>query len=214
MKTYIFLIYLLISWTNYCSSQTIDTIYYNKNDQIASPKNFNYYRIARQDSGIVKVFDYDKSGKMKMSGGFKSFDLNDPTGPFYYYKKNRIEKLDLFEPSKYQEILANYTGQLKNIPRQPDTLNLRIFFYNNKKVKWIGYITKKGIYSGPGVFFTDKGELSSMFTSFKGILNGECTYYKNNKIIITGSFKDGKPNGKWLYYSKDGKIRKTNIYHD
>jgi hypothetical protein len=139
---------------------------------------------------------------------------NSQSGPIYYYKKNRIIKLDLYEPSKYPEILATYESVLKSIPKQSDSLNLRIIFYKNKRVKWIGYISKKGIYFGPGLYLTRKGEPSSMFTSFNGNLNGDYVYYKKNKIIINGSFKDGKPYGEWQYYTKDGKVKKTRIYPD
>ena len=136
------------------------------------------------------------------------------TGPIYLYKHKRIDRLDLYKPSKYPEILENYKDQLKLIPAEPDSLNLRMVFYRNKSVEWIGYINSKGIYYGPGLFIKKNGDRDRMFTSFNGVLNGDCIYYKQNKIKIAGNFKNGKPHGEWTYYSKEGKIKKIRTYPD
>lgn len=194
---------------DFLNCQNIDTIFYDKNLNKASLKNYKYYRLVRHDADKVKVFDYSKSGQIQMSGSYKSIDFIDKTGPFFYYKGNRIEKLDIYEPFKYPEIVASYNSILTNLQQQPDSLNIRVLFHKNKRVRWIGYITKNEIYFGPGVFFTKKGQPKSMFTYNNGNLNGECVYYKKNRITMSGSFKDGKPYGEWHYYSKDGDIRKV-----
>jgi antitoxin component YwqK of YwqJK toxin-antitoxin module len=136
------------------------------------------------------------------------------TGPIYQYKHNRIDRLDLYEPSKYPIILETYKKLLERFPTQPDSLNIRVIYYKNQRVKWIGYIDNKDIYFGPGMYYTKNGDPDRMFTSFNGVLNGECIFYKKNKIQMAGSFKDGKPNGEWTYYTKGGKIKRTQYIRD
>ena len=39
-------------------------------------------------------------------------------------------------------------------------------------------------------------------------------YYENGQIWIEGNYKDGKEDGKWTFYNKDGSIYKVEEYKD
>jgi hypothetical protein len=158
MKKSLLLTYFLTFLPCFGFGQKIDTIYYDKHWNPVTSKKYKYYRIARQDSNCVRVFDYFKSGKIQMSGGYKSFDLIEQTGPFYYYKRNRIYNLDVYELSKYPDILAKYKGVLDNFPMQPDSLVLSIFFFNNNKVKSLYFRHKCCTLDGPRLDFLKNGD--------------------------------------------------------
>lgn len=110
-------------------------------------------------------------------------------------------------------------------------------FYNNGKLKSIGYITKKEKYNGRYREYYETGELLKEAVYNNGILQGEVkTYYKNGKLksiipykngIIEGvrsfyykngnpkekyNYIDGKENGTGYLYYKNGKIKQEENY--
>ena len=147
-----------------------------------------------------------------MSGGYKTFDYIDATGPFYYYKKNRIDNMELYEPSKYPNILAEYKSVLENIPRQPDSLKLYVGFFKNKRVSVIGYISKCCYSFGPWLYLTRTGKPSYSLTYESNIRNGPFVFYgSDSEILISGFYKNNKKDGKWLHYF-NGKLEHTTTY--
>jgi antitoxin component YwqK of YwqJK toxin-antitoxin module len=195
-------------------SQRVDTIYYNSKDQVVTKKKYDYYRIARQDSDRVKVFDYSKSGKIKMSGAFKTFNFTEETGPFYYYSNKRVTQLEIHQPSQYPEIYNKYKSFLDNMPKQPDSLKLIITFYKNYSVQSIGYASDCCNWYGPYYTFTKNGELFYLETYLSNKLDGPFILYFNNSPLIIGQYKNGKKEGEWQYYTGKKKLEKTTIYKD
>ena len=50
------------------------------------------------------------------------------------------------------------------------------------------------------------GALKEEFHFVDGILNGQATFYYNDSTVKrTGSYNDGKLDGKWAYYNSEGK---------
>lgn len=196
-------------------SQRIDTIYYNNKDKIASKNKFDYYRIARQDTDRVRVFDYYKSGKIRMSGAFRSFNFEEEIGPFYYYsKKDKITQLEVHQPSLYPEIYSKYKNYLDNIPKQPDSLKLIIRFHNNLTVRSIGYVSDCCYYFGPWFFFTKKGEPMYLVTYLSNSRNGTYIMFIDHKPYIKGQYINNEKDGLWTYYDFNEKVRKTVVYNN
>jgi antitoxin component YwqK of YwqJK toxin-antitoxin module len=213
MRNFLILFILFTADFQYVTSQRIDTIYYDKKWNSTTKKAFKYYRITRQDSNKVAIFDYYKSGRIQMSGGYKSFDFKEETGPFNYYKKNRIYHIQLYEPSKYPSFLLKFKGVLENVPQQPDSLYLSIYFNRNNTVNSIGYVSECCYYFGPWFYFSKKGDLIYMSTYFNDKLNGPHFVYINDKIWYSGTYKNGKRDGEWKFYFFDGVLKKT-VYYD
>jgi hypothetical protein len=72
MKNFLLTILLLILIPNILVSQKLDTIYYDNNWNLSTSKKYKFYRIAKQNSNIVEVVDYYKSGQIQMSGFYKN----------------------------------------------------------------------------------------------------------------------------------------------
>ncbi|MGA1977990.1 MAG: hypothetical protein ABSG89_09070 [Bacteroidales bacterium] len=214
MKKIIIITILLITSLDFLYSQRIDTTYYNKKDQRVSRKKYCYYRVASQDSDRVKVFDYFKSGSIKMSGAYTSFDFSKEIGPFCYYSKNAIKQIEVHQPSLYPEIYNKFKNYIDKIPKQPDSLKLIITFYKNNSIYGIGYASECCFWYGPWYYFTKKGEPMIMYTYQFNNLDGPFVWFINYKPIIKGEYKNNKKDGKWLYYDNKEKIIKILIYKD
>ena len=97
-KIFVLLLTLFIGF-NLCFGQNIDTTYFDKNWNSTASKNYKYYRVAKRDSDFIKVTDYERNGDIQMTGGYKTFEFENETGPFYYYKNNLLTGFELYEPS-------------------------------------------------------------------------------------------------------------------
>jgi hypothetical protein len=209
MRHFLILLFYFLFNATYINGQQIDTIYFNKNWIQTTGKSFKYYRIARQDSNKIAVYDYYKSGRLQSSGAYTTFEFNKETGPFYYFKKNRLYHMEIYEPTKYQNNLSKFTSILALFPPQADSLNLSIFFYKNKKIKSIGYVSECCFTFGPWISFSRHGDLLEMVTRYNNKLDGPYFMYKDNKIVVSGSFKDDKRDDEWKFYDSGGILRNT-----
>lgn len=135
MKLFLLLIFFFYIPATALFCQNIDTLYYDHSFREATEKRYTFYRLVRKDSGIVKVFDYWKNGRIQMSGGYRSADFKVETGPFKYYKRDRITNIVLHEPYKYPGVLSSFSAILERIPKQPDSASLVIYFHKNRKLK-------------------------------------------------------------------------------
>jgi antitoxin component YwqK of YwqJK toxin-antitoxin module len=214
MRVFNILIILFSVSLEFLSGQRIDTIYYDKNDHVVSPKKYDYYRVAKQENQIVKVIDYDKSGKIEMTGAFQSFDFKKEIGPFYYYTHGRLNQLEVYQPNEYPEICSKFDSILKKIPKQPDSLKLMVTFHKNNKINSIGYISNCCYAYGPWYTYAKNGGLMFMDTYSNNLLNGPYIMYISNAPYIVGEYKNNKKEGKWMFYNFDRKVRKIIFYRD
>jgi antitoxin component YwqK of YwqJK toxin-antitoxin module len=214
MKEIILTVTLALVSQSLVFSQRIDTIYYNGKDEVVTENKYKYYRLARQDSDRIRVFDYSKHGRIKMSGAYKTSDFSEEIGPFYYYSRNRITQLEIHQPSQYPDIYLKYRNFLANIPQQPDSLKLMVTYHKNNSVRSIGYVSDCCLFTGPWYFFTKKGEPSYMLTYEYNNLNGLYIMFYDDVPFIKGEYRNNRKDGEWLYYYLDGKVRKTILYQD
>jgi len=81
-----------------------------------------------------------------------------------------------------------------------------IYFHVNGKPKCTGNY-KKGNMDGLWKFWDENGnlthEISYKEDQFHGVFK---SYYSNGKLKEKGKFNMNKPIGKWIFYSKDGKV--------
>jgi antitoxin component YwqK of YwqJK toxin-antitoxin module len=147
-----------------------------------------------------------------MSGGYKSNDFKEKTGPFKYYLNNRITEIKIYEPSKYPEVLSSFSGLLEKIPQQPDSLALVIYFHKNKKFHSAGYISECCFRYGSWIFLSKNGKEAVLETYKNNILHGPLEIFYSNKLWLKGSYTDGKRDGEWLFYDDQNNLYKTKIY--
>lgn len=214
MKRTITLFLCLLSLISNCNCQKIDTIYYDKNWNETNYNNCKYYRIASQHSDIVKVVDYYKNGQIQMTGAFKSFDFEEETGPFYYYKKNKLTIFELYEPSRYPELLLSLKNTLERIPPQPDSLHLSISYYKNRKIESMGYFSDCCIRNGIWVYYSKNGKEEVVESFRNNLADGLLIVYRLNKLWSTIDYKDGKRDGEWRFYDKNEKVTKIIKYRN
>jgi antitoxin component YwqK of YwqJK toxin-antitoxin module len=196
-----------------CICQHVDTIYFDKHWNESTSNLYEYYGIVRQDSGMVRVFSYNKSGVIQSKEGFKKNDFKEKSGPSYYYNKNKLYAIEVYEPSKYPEILSRYKIIVDNIPVQPDSLKLRINYYKNTALSSIGYISECCYYYGIWYFFTKHGKPSKMITYDHDKRNGPYIWYDKDGIYLSGSYVNDEKDGEWKKYDS-GKLISTRLYHN
>ena len=212
MKTSLTTILIFTLFEIVSVGQKIDTTYYDWRDRKTTNKRYLYYRVARQDSNVVRVFDYYKPGQLKMSGGFKTFEFLEKTGPFNYYSNNRITHIELYEPSKYPNFLLKFKSILENFPPQPDSLKLEIFYYKNLNIKAIGYISECCHRFGQWYFFSEDNKLKEIANFINDKYDGPFIYFPDNYLGLIGSYKNNKKDGEWKYFSREGKLILTEYY--
>lgn len=205
----------MIGFFNICiQAQKVDSIYYDKNGNKSTRKDFKYYRLYVQIGDLVKVTDYYKNGRIKMTGGYKSKDFIEATGPFFYYdKRKRITELKIFEPIKYPSIVSEINKTGIDIPIISDSLFFRAFYYKNGTINSLGYGTNFCSWQGTWLYFRKNGDLDSKVNFLNDRPDGEYVYYFNSFCpFIKGYYKDGKREGNWEYFNPSGKLTKTVRY--
>lgn len=203
-----------------CNSQIVDTTFFDKNANITSKENTSIYIISKHDinTDIAEVTAYRKNGKVISTGSFKSYDIKnmkgDNTGPFNYYKNNRLVRLELYEPSKYPEVLSSFSKTLEKIPQQADSLFLEVNYYKNGKIKSVGYRYSHCDIIGTWVFYSKDGKYMIVESYKNNVVEGLATVYYLGKVIKTGNYKDGIEDGEWYIYNDDGTLLRTEFYLD
>jgi antitoxin component YwqK of YwqJK toxin-antitoxin module len=218
MKKIIAILCTLFISVNICNSQKSDTTYFDKKSHFTTKENTFLYIISKQDinTDIVKVAAYNKNGKILSTGGFKSYDIKnmkgENTGPFNYYKNDRLESFELYEPSKYPEVLSSLSVILEKIPQQADSLFLEINYYKNGIIKSVGYRSTCCDLVGTWVYYSKNGKYMIVESYKNNVIDGLSTVYYLGKIIATGNYKNGKKDGEWYIYYADGTPLKTEFY--
>jgi uncharacterized protein len=214
MRTTLFLIPLLFILINSISAQKIDTIYYNKNWIETNSNDFYYFRLFVKIGDIVKVTDYYKNGKTQMTGGYKSNDFKEQTGPFFYYnKKGHITNLEVYEPNKYSEIQIDLNNSGVLLPTESDSLVLFGEYYKNGKIKYLGYGRDLCSRQGTWLYYFKNGTISYKMNYLNNQLHGEYIIYLNNgSTYLRGNYSHDKKDGAWEYYSFSGKLKMTEYF--
>jgi antitoxin component YwqK of YwqJK toxin-antitoxin module len=215
MREHISILIFLFSVSISINAQQIDTIYYDNNWNVSNSKNYKYYRLFVEIDGEVKVTDYYRNGNIQMTGGYKSVDFKEPTGPFFYYdKKSKLTSLELYEPHLYPQIRAKLNKSEVKIPEIEDlSAILYVTYYKNETIRTIGYGFDKCTAHGTWLYFTKKGNLMFKYNYFLNEEDGECVWYwDNGKKWIIGNYKNGLKEGPWKHYNADGTLTKTVIF--
>lgn len=211
MNHSLFIILLVTIPFSITTGQKADTIYFNKEDIQVNSKEFFYYRIASQENGVINVSDYFKSGSLKMTGAYKSFDFKDEIGPFYYYKNKKLKQLELNNPTMHPEIYKKFRERLDFIPFLPDTLKLVVIFSANGKVKEAGFVQECcEKFSQWFYFFGDK---TIYLITYKGSKrNGPFNVYRNKILVFSSNYKNEMLDGPRQRFDYDGKLIVTEYF--
>ncbi|OYU96846.1 MAG: hypothetical protein CFE21_00740 [Bacteroidetes bacterium B1(2017)] len=117
-----------------------------------------------------------------------------------------IEEFDTYGTLLISKDTLYYNGRKKgNIFKSNYFLNLTSdSLFNSARYdnSYYIFVTKKGQLIGEGYF---------MGEHFDGIYK---EYYKNGNLKKMGTINDGAKVGKWLYYERNNKLLKTEIYRD
>jgi antitoxin component YwqK of YwqJK toxin-antitoxin module len=213
MKNMLSICFLLIICRDYSSGQKIDTIYYDKNWKETGNKSYQFYRIASESNGIVKVTDYYKSGKIQMSGTYNSFAFDARKGVFIYYKKDgHINYKVIYEPINNSELLSPYTNYLNLISPLTKSYHVAIEYRNNGSIWGIGYVSDSCSCISRFLYMSNKGKLWFQMSFLYKTPDGPHIDYIKNKVYITGQYKRGKRIGEWVFYNRDGSVIKRKSY--
>ena len=156
------------------------------------------------------VNDYYISGKIQMTGSFKSKKLDIKQGLFTYYYENGQKKSE----GKY---INNKSEDEWNLWYENGQLKSRGRFLNDKfDGEWI-YWFENGQKKSQGKMVSDKRDGEWDFWNEKGNLEGK-EFYKNGLLYLTegyfengiksfsGKNLNGKRNGSWTYWNTEGRI--------
>lgn len=213
MRTISILIYLLFFCLDYSTGQRKDTVYLDKNRNETKSKNFKYYRIAIEDSGLIKVIDYYRSGKIHMTGTYKSINFNNPTGQFFNYKKNgHILQQIIYESFKYTGLLTQFKNYLNLISPLPDSNSIWINYRKGRTIWGIGYVSDSCSCKSRFLYLSKRGDLYFQMSFINNQSDGRYIHYYYNKVGINGQYKAGKKNGEWVFYDQDSRIYKKVNY--
>ena len=213
--TSIFLLFFSLSISVH--AQQNDTIFYDKGWNETNANNCKFYRLYVNIEDVIKVTDYYKNGKIQMTGGYKSLDFKEPTGPFFYYnRKSKLTGLELYEPHLYPIIQAKLNTSGVKIPEIEDLSAILFVTYDkNDKIRVIGYGFDKCTAHGTWLYFNKKGNLIFKYNYFLNEKDGECVCYSfYGTPMIIGNYKNVKKVGAWEYRSPDGNVYKTINYID
>jgi antitoxin component YwqK of YwqJK toxin-antitoxin module len=220
MKKIITAFYFLFISINLCNSQKVDTTFFDKNANVTSKEKSFAYLVSKQDinTGISTVNAYRKNGKIVLGGSFKTFDIKnmitDKSGPFYYYKNEKLVKFKLFEPSEHPEVLSSLSKILENIPQQPDSLYLEINYYKNGSIESVGYRCTCCDLIGTWAYYSKDGKYMTLEPYKNNVINGLVKVYYLGKIIETGNYKNDKKDGEWYIYDTNGTLLRVDFYID
>jgi uncharacterized protein len=170
-----------------------------------------YYRKAFLDNNKVWVAnDYYISGKIQMTGTFKSKRLDIKQGHFVYYYENGQKKSE----GKY---LNNKAEDEWNLWYENGQIKSRGKFIDDRFVGEWNYWFENGYKKSHGMmvndqrdgewdFWNDRGILETKEYYKNGILTHAEAYFDNGIRSSSGKYLNGKRSGLWTCWNTEGKI--------
>ncbi len=110
---------------------------------------------------------------------------------WYYHPNGTLHRAGIFQNGLYQGRWLTYlpTGQLE-----------RIGHYN------------RGLPDSVWTLYGEDGRPLEKVEYAEGVPNGKAEFFVNGKISSEGQYKNGKMFGKWYFYKRNGKLRKTKSF--
>jgi antitoxin component YwqK of YwqJK toxin-antitoxin module len=194
-------------------SQKVDTVFYSLTGKVVSKDKYSFYSVLRQDSNMVRKHVYSKNGRLFYSGGYKSRDLKEKTGPFKYYSRKRLRKIFIYEALKYPQTVKSISGDFIDVPQHHDSLNFYAYYYRNGNFKSAGYRSSCCNKEGNWIFLSKDKKFFTIESYNFGKIDGPFKNYYLDFVISEGFYKNGKKDGEWHYYHVDThSLYKTEIY--
>ncbi|MBM3447824.1 MAG: hypothetical protein FJX90_01800 [Bacteroidetes bacterium] len=89
----------------------------------------------------------------------------------------------------------------------------RTFYPNSEKV-YLEFRIKDGKRHGECLSFFQNGTRQSLNTYKEGVLNGDYrVWHENGELQIEGQYENNKEVGEWVFYDKDGNVKKTQKFN-
>ncbi len=89
----------------------------------------------------------------------------------------------------------------------------RTFYPNSEKV-YLEFRIKDGKRHGECMSFFQNGSRQSLNTYKDGMLNGDYrVWHENGELQIEGQYENNKEVGEWVFYDKDGNVKKTQKFN-
>jgi len=210
MKRFILGFLIILAASVVLPAQDTLIFYYDK-DWIVIPDKDQavYYRKAFPDKDAWGVRDYFKSGKLQMTGTYKSKKFTARQGHFvYYFESGQKQSEGKYLNDKHEGrwtywfengniksegsyIAGNLEGEWTYWHETGEKKSKGNFFKSNKNDSWT-YWYQNGRVEGEEKYKT-------------GIVSSTKVYYKNGALNYEGEFLNGKKHGTWTYYNVDGR---------
>jgi uncharacterized protein len=209
--------FILAFIINLVAQDTI-TVYYDKDwKEIMNKDQASFYRKAFQDSNKVwTANDYFISGKIQMTGTFRSKKMDVKQGHFIYYFENGQKltegnyvnnKAQDEWTTWYENGQVNFRGNMVNDNLEGEWS----YFFDNGKLKSRGKLVSNKK-EGEWNFWDEKGNLQDKESYRSGLIMSAEGFYENGTRRYSGKFLNGKRNGSWTYWNFDGGIAYQGIY--
>lgn len=193
------------------AQDTIRVFYDKEWKEVPDLNKATYYRKAFLDNNKVWVAnDYYISGKIRMTGSFKSKKLDVMQGHFTYYYENGQKSSEgkyLNNKAENEWKLWYENGQIKS---QGKFINDRLegewnYWFENGQKKSHGKMVHDQR-DGEWDFWNDKGNLETKEYYKIGVLTLSEGYFENGTKSFSGKYLNGKRSGQWTYWNTEGGI--------
>ena len=169
----------------YDKNQQIKTIYQFNKGVILKKEEINRLDSEGNKQGVWK--EYHENGKIKEEAFYFHGKQNGIVKK--YNNKGKLEKMESFNDGKESENEISLKLELSKIPQELDKYLIGVIKENKKQ----------------GLFkvYDSIGE------------TGKIKFFKNDTLIYEGYYDDlSNKTGKWIYFWKNGQIKKTGIYKE
>ena len=237
------IIFLLFS-TNTFLGYSQDTIkkYYNGNwIEVPNRSLAVYYRNAYKDSNkLFSVHDYFLSGKIQMTGTYKTKSFNVKQGHYvYYYENGNKESEGNYIDDKRDGVwlfwFENGRKMSNGVFRNDSKEHKWVYWFDNGKENSEGSYLE-GVREGLWVYWFETGDKKSegryihdnyenlwkfYYLSGKieteelyknGVIISAIGFFENGKQKYKGLYKNEKKYGEWNYWNVDGRLMLKGIY--
>jgi antitoxin component YwqK of YwqJK toxin-antitoxin module len=219
---------------SHIAAQNVITLYYDKDwKQTFDISEAAYFRKASQtDNNQWAVRDFYISGKLQMTGTYKTRKFETKVGRFIYYymngqKSSEGEYLNDKHEGLWTYWYENGNKSMEGKYKNDMKYDIWTYWYESGKKKSEGPI-KNGHLNGYWVRWYENGSKQAEGLQVDGVNDGVWTfyyesellkqkeyyksgyavwtegYYENGKLELKGQYLSGKSTGEWSYWNVDG----------
>jgi antitoxin component YwqK of YwqJK toxin-antitoxin module len=211
MKRIILGFMIFLAAANTLPAQDTLIFYYDKDwNDIPDKEEAEYYRKAFPDQGAWAVRDYFMSGKLQMTGTYKSKNFNSRQGHFVYYFENGQKQSEGEYMNDKHEGRWTYWYENGNKKSEGNCTagNLEgewTYWHESGEKKSQGNYIRSNK-DGSWTYWHQNGQPESIEIFKTGSISSAKVFYKNGALNYEGDYFNGKRHGTWTFYNVDGRV--------